>query len=149
MLELLKIVDDEKIELIEKKMVGRTRGLYCNNTILLDSRMTSVEKRCTLGEELGHHFTTVGDIVDQTQIKNVKTEGTARKWGYERLVPLHLLAEAINYKIQNRYDLADYLNVSEEYLEKAINYYKSRYGLYCRFNEYTIFFEPLRLMKNL
>ena len=32
------------------------------------------EKACVLAEELGHHYTTVGDIIDQKESENRKQE---------------------------------------------------------------------------
>lgn len=147
MIELLQMIEDENIELVETNMTGRNKGFYIDKTIFIDRKMTSIEKKCTLAEELGHHFTTVGDITDQTKVENRKQERIARKWGYERTVPISDLAEAINYKVRSRYEMAEYLEVTEEYLEEAIKYYKQKYGQFCYFNEYMLCFEPFALIK--
>lgn len=42
----------------------RIKGLYCDGTIAVKHDMNSIEKACTLAEEMGHHNTTVGDIID-------------------------------------------------------------------------------------
>ena len=145
--KLLQMIKNEKIEFLEKDMTGRNKGFYSDNVLMIDQKMLIPEKRCTISEELGHHFKTFGDITDQSKIENRKQEKKARAWGYEHLVPLTLLAEAINYPCLNKIDLAEYLDVTEEYLLEAISYYKSKYGLYVNINEYTIWFEPLRLIK--
>ena len=149
MTELLQMIEDENIELLEVNMRGRNKGFYINRTIFIDKKMCSADKRCKLAEELGHHFMTVGDITDQTKVENRKQERIARKWGYDELVPLHKLAEAINYPCQSKTELAEYLDVPEEYLLEAVNYYKQKYGPFCYFNDYCIWFEPLRLIKRL
>ncbi|MDF2530875.1 MAG: hypothetical protein K0Q65_456 [Clostridia bacterium] len=147
LLDLQQIIDDEKIEVIEKNMTGKNKGFYADNTMMLDTKMSSSEKRCKIGEELGHHFTSAGDIISQDTILNVKQERKARVWGYENLVPLNLLVEAINYPCQSKRDLAEYFLVTECYIEEALDHYKARYGDKMTFNEYIISFKPLRIIK--
>ena len=49
------------------------KGLYCNSTVAISKSIsTQAEKSCILAEELGHHYTTVGDIIDQTKVSNRK-----------------------------------------------------------------------------
>ena len=49
----------------------RIKGLYCDGVVALDKRMeTETEKKCILAEELGHHYTAVGNIVDQSSVSN-------------------------------------------------------------------------------
>ena len=52
--------------------------------------MDSVTTADTLAEELGHHYTTVGDILDQTNVSNRKQERLARVWAYNRRIGLTL-----------------------------------------------------------
>lgn len=40
------------------------------------------------------------------------------------------------------YEIAEYLDVTETYLSKAIQCYRSKYGLYTFFDNYIIYFEP-------
>ena len=62
---------------------GKTSGLYVDNNIALSSSLkTTDEKACVLAEELGHHHTTVGNIVDLTSSGNRKQERQARVWAY-------------------------------------------------------------------
>lgn len=74
-----------------------------------------------LAEEVGHYHTTTGDILDLTSIENRKQELRARSWAYERLIPISKIIEAHKLHIVNRYELADFLNVTEEFLDAALN----------------------------
>lgn len=49
---------------------------------------TTTEKSCILAEELGHHYTTVGCILDQTNSQNRKQERQARLWAYNKQIGL-------------------------------------------------------------
>ena len=43
--------------------------------------------------------------------------------------------------------MAEYLDVTEEYLEEAIDCYKAKYGLYASVDNYIIYFEPFVVIK--
>ncbi|MCT8978270.1 ImmA/IrrE family metallo-endopeptidase [Clostridium sp. CX1] len=139
------LVEAEKIGLKvkEKPLNYGFKGLYKNNKIIIDKKVVSdAEKRCILAEEIGHHFKTFGNILDQSDVSNVKKEKIARNWAYEKLVGIVSLINAFNLGIRNRYELAEHLNVTEEFLEEAILHYKEKYGMYCEIDTYLVYFEP-------
>lgn len=144
---MIKALEDElqeqNLEIIEVNFKGKLKGLYSDNTIALDSKIdTESEKNCVLAEEIGHHYTSYGDILDQNNIKSIKQEKRARNWGYEKLVRLSDLICAFEKGLRNKAELADYLNITEEFLEKAIEHYKEKYGICHEIDNYTIYFEP-------
>lgn len=144
--ELLDEVNEEGIEIFENNYIGKMKGLYVDGTITLNTNLTNnTERKCTLIEELGHHKRTYGDIRDQTKIENRKQERIARAWGFERLVNLVKIIEAKKEGIRNRYELAEYLGVTEEFLISTLKYYKDRYGKMCFVEDYIIEFEPLEV----
>jgi hypothetical protein len=101
-----------------------------------------------LAEELGHHYTTAGDILDQSQLNNRKQEKRARRWGYQKLVPLVKLVQAYKEGANNRFELADFLGVTEDFLEDAIKQYKEKYGTFHRIDDkYCICFDPLWILE--
>lgn len=127
-------------------------GLYVEmgraEVILIDRRITAkAEKTCILAEELGHYHTTSGDILDLTDVRNRKQEKRARNWGYEKLIPLQSFVEASKEGVRNQYELAEFLEVTEEFLEEAIAHYKEKYGLYVEWTSYLIYFDPLGVLK--
>lgn len=118
------------------------KGFYYDGNIAIERDMTSTEKTCVLAEELGHHHTTVGDILDQSSAANRKQELRARLWAYNRLIGLHGIISAYKAGCCNAHEVAEYLDVTEEFLQEALKCYRSKYGLYTQFDNYTIFFEP-------
>lgn len=121
-----------------------TKGLYCDNVIAISKRIaTTAEKACVLAEELGHYYTSSGNILDQSKVENRKQEKKARRWAYENLVGIIKIIEAYKAGCRNRYELAEFLEVTEEFLEEAITYYKEKYGMYYQIDNYIIYFEPL------
>lgn len=146
--ELLKYVEENNIELIEIPLHGKLKGLYGDNIIAINNKLeTSVEKACILAEELGHYHTSSGNILDQTDIRNKKQEKRARCWSYEKLVDILDLINAFKYGINNRYELAEYLDVTEEFLEDTIAHYYRKYGTYCEVGNYVVYFNPLAVLE--
>ena len=94
---------------------GNLKGLYVDQNIALSDQLeTSAEKACILAEELGHHYTSVGNILDISDPANAKQERQARMWTYERLIGLRGLIDA----------------------------YHSKYGVCTKYQNYYIMFEP-------
>jgi len=96
---------------------------------------------------MGHYHTSSGNILDQKQITSVKQEKRARNWAYEKLVPLKGFIQAYKVAILNRYELAEFLEVTEDFLDQAIDHYKEKYGLYTEWEDYLIYFDPLGVLK--
>ena len=76
------------IDVVEYLFRNKTiKGLYCDGTAAISNDIdTNVERACVLAEEMGHHFTSAGDIIDQADIQNRKQEFRARMWAYNELV---------------------------------------------------------------
>ena len=125
---------------------GRIKG----KDIYLRKDMNTAEKSCVLAEELGHYYTTVGDILDMNVSENRKQERQARLWGYNRVIGLFGLIRAYEHGCKDKYEIAEYLDVTEEYLEDCINCYQDKYGEYKTVDNYTIYFIPnLMILKKL
>ena len=92
---------------------GRIKG----KDIYLRKDMNTAEKSCVLAEELGHYYTTVGDILDMNVSENRKQERQARLWGYNRVIGLFGLIRAYEHGCKDKYEIAEYLDVTEEYLD--------------------------------
>ena len=124
------------------------KGLYCDGVIAIREDMTIPEKTCALAEELGHHETSVGNILDMTSAVNRKQERQARLWAYNKQIGLIGLVRAFEHGCQNRFEIAEYLEVTEEFLEECIECYRNKYGICKRVDNYVVYFIPqLSMMK--
>ena len=103
---------------------------------------TSTEKACVLAEELGHHHTSVGNIIDMENASNRKQERQARIWGYNKLIGLNGIISTFEAGCQSVHEAAEFLEVTEEYLLDAIEYYRDKYGICTEIKEYIIYFIP-------
>lgn len=121
----------------------RIKGLYCNGTIAIRKDIaTSAEKACVLAEELGHHYTSVGDIIDMENTQNRKQERQARFWAYNKLIGLKGIIQAYEAGCQNCYEIAEYLEVTEEYLQECIECYRDKYGIGIDIDGFYVMFIP-------
>lgn len=103
---------------------------------------TQTEKSCVLAEELGHYHTTYGDILDLDNVQNRKQEFRARMWGYDRLIGLKGIIQTYKRGCRNPAEMAEELDVTEEYLLEALNAYRSKFGTRTTADGYVIYFEP-------
>lgn len=118
-------------------------GLYCDGTIGINKSIdTTIEKTCVLAEELGHHHTSVGNILDMNDVRNRKQERQARLWGYNKLIGLSGIINAFRAGCHNRHEIAEFLDVTEEYLQECIDCYRDKYGVYTIVDNYIIYFIP-------
>ena len=123
---------------------GRIRG----NRILIRSTIdTRCQKAAVLCEEIGHYETAVGNILDQSVTANRKQELRGRIWAYNRLIGLTGILRAYKMGCCNRYEVAECLDVPEDTLQEALDYYHSRYGICTQVDNYVIYFEPLGVME--
>ena len=136
--------DAEGVTIYDRKFHSpRIKGLYCDGNIAVsDSLNTDAEKACVLSEELGHYHTTEGIILELSDTTNRKQELRARLWGYNKLIGLHGIISCYKEGCQTAYDMAEHLGVTEEFLLEALQCYRSKYGIYTKFDNYVIFFEP-------
>lgn len=124
------------------------KGLYFDGNIALERKMSQTEKSCVLAEELGHYYTTSGNILDQTDVSNRKQEYRARLYGFNLKIGLMGLIRAFEHGCRSASDIAEYLDVTEEYLQEAIDCYRSKYGMCTTVDNYAIYFIPaLGVMK--
>lgn len=121
----------------------KIKGLYLDKHIAISKDIsTDTEKACILAEELGHHYTATGNILDQSTVENRKQEMRGRIVAYNKLVGLRGIVDAYLHHCQSISESAEYLEVTEEFLIDSLNYYRNKYGVYTKLDNYVIFFQP-------
>lgn len=106
------------IEGIYFKVPGLSPTIGINKNIVSDTR----KYISILAEELGHHFTSIGDLsaecITYTQkINKSRQEKRARIWAANYLISDKEINGAILQNIGNIYDLAIHFNVTEEIIK--------------------------------
>lgn len=111
----------EHLIIEERPMIND--GLYADGCVWINQDMPTNRKACVLAEEVGHYETSSGNILDQTDTGNRKQELTARKWAYNKVVPEEKISEAISAGYTEVWEIADHLDVDEQFLREALKYY--------------------------
>ena len=82
------------------------------------------DEKIRLAHELGHCIT--GSFYNRYSEFDImaKSEHKAEKWAIKKLVPEDELQNAFKQGIVEPWNLAEYFNVTEDFIIKAVNYYK-------------------------
>ena len=137
------LVEADNNNLIAKeKPLKAHKGLIDGRNIAIKKDMTETEKKCVMAEELGHYYTATGEILDQSSVTNRQQELRGRAFAYNKLVGLTGIVGAYKHGCASLTESAEYLDVTEEFLTEALNYYKTKYGKGARIDNHIIYFEP-------
>ena len=128
--------------IIKEKDLPVNKGRIKGNKIAIRRNLSTKEKCCVLAEELGHCYTTVGNILDQSDEWSRKQEQQARFWAYNKLIGLNGIVNSYKHGCHNLYEMAEYLDVTESFLADALERYRSKYGVFTTLDNYIIYFEP-------
>lgn len=105
------------------------KAVYLNlgNRVLMILNPTDkqAEMACLLAEELGHHKTAPRCRLTYKTIEDAKAEARARRWAHRRILPPDRILGALRAGIRERWELAEYLDVTEEFLDEALEDYES------------------------
>lgn len=104
------------------------KGLYKNKRIAIDKYILRREKKCTLGEELGHHYTSAGNILDMRLANSRKQERMAREWGANKLINYDDFIRVCKI-YDNIYQIAEELDVTYDVVETYYAYLYRTYAL--------------------
>lgn len=136
MRSLLELAEKENILIEDFDFQGSFLGLYIKYPghipiILLDKRLPycSPLTRCVLAEEIGHHFTMLGDSVRQRanyidRLKVSKIEKAALKWAGKFLIPDEDLYKTLKRGQPSIYELAQNFNVTEDFIRTRLQIFK-------------------------
>lgn len=139
--ELLIEADDNNLIVKEKPLLAN-KGRIKGDHIAIKHDLLTSEKACVLAEELGHHFTTTGNIINQNCEADIKQERRARKWAYDKLVGLDGIIACHNRMCRSITDMATELNVTEQFIQESIQYLRDKYGVGVKYGKYIIVFYP-------
>lgn len=142
--ELLTEGQRSQIKIVENySFKSNCKGMNVGSNIVLSKKINSNKERtCILAEELGHYYTSTGDILDAEEVANRKQELHARIWAFDRLIGLSGIIRCFKAGCHNMHEMAEFLDVTESFFDEAIHYYHLKYGCYVRMSNYIIYFDP-------
>lgn len=141
---LLEEAANDDVYIIENaNFKSKAAGLIRGSVIGLNRNITTNRKRsCVLAEELGHYHTTVGDIIGQSSVSDIKQELRARAWAYNKMIGLSGIISAYEVGCRTLSDMAEHLDVTEDFLSDALRHYTDKYGICTQLDNYIIYFKP-------
>lgn len=139
--QLLVMSDDLGLIAKEKDLQAYDGRIKGNRIAIRKTIPTNQKKACVLAEELGHYYTSSGDILDDS-IMSMKQERKARLWAYDTQIGLSGLIKAKYAGCQSPYEIAEYLDVTQEFLAECIQCYREKYGTHVKCGDFIILFDP-------
>ena len=141
---LLEEARQKGLTVIEKYpfLSPRIRGLCCDDTIALNAQIdTEAERTVILCEELTHATRQTGNILNDPRM-----EHRARQLSFDRLISPEGLVHAYLGGCREAWEFAEYLGVTQEFLAKAMENYRARFGTLKKVSyngqDYALSFEP-------
>lgn len=145
--QLTSIIPDVKVT-YDHLMPKALAGLYSTNRIRLNARNDYYKNVEVLAEEIGHHYTSFGDISDYSNINSMKQEHRARRYAIKLILPLEKLIECYHSDVWgDKYEICTHLEITPEYFDSAVKDYIKKFGHYVKYDGYKISFEPLSIKK--
>lgn len=129
LLELYQLADAEHIPIYSFDL-PQTQSLSLMNNdgscaVAIDpfGLNSTKDEKIRLAHELGHCVT--GSFYNRYSDFDIKakSEYKADKWAIKKLIPKDELQAAFEQGYTEPWDLAEYFNVTEEFISKAVNYY--------------------------
>lgn len=130
---LFHLAEIEGIGVFFAVLPGPLLGLYDNRVeglpiILLHEKIRRNQRllRCILAEELGHHFTSSGNLLAFACTQNclyIKQEMQAAWWAAQHLVPFERLKKCINSGLFSTWELAEHFDVTERFMGTSLMLY--------------------------
>ena len=147
--ELLKEADSVGLIVKEKPFQSGDGRIFKNRIAVRRNIPTQKEKSCILAEEIGHYYTTAGDILDQSSINNRKQESIARTWAYNKMIGLTGIINSYEHGCRSKHEISEYLGVPERFLNEALERYRQKYGERVTIGNYIISFEPILIVNKI
>ena len=132
--KLYSIADKENISVFNARM--KNKAIICevdnNYYIGLNYRKmdNSVQEKEILAEELGHYYCNALYNINSDATTIRKKEYRAKKWAFQALIPYQVLLSLKEQGYTAIYDIAEKLDVSQELVETAYNYYLENQYIY-------------------
>lgn len=107
--------------IFDKRMPDGQKGLYIDRSIYLNPRQPKKELVGIIAEKISHYLTSSGNITNQRTIESRKQERKARDIGNMLAISPIELVECFKFGCTTIWDCADYLQISLQTLQEALD----------------------------
>lgn len=125
---LYRIADKSGIE-VDRLSLPLNKSVSVNSQgnlfVALDNKLTGAEERVCLAHELGHCETmSFYNVYSPCDVRG-KHERRADLWAIKKLIPHSQLQSALKRGYSDIYSLAEYFNVTTDFMQKAVEFYRT------------------------
>ena len=126
LLQLYKIALDNDI-LVDNFNTKEIESFSMPNIVVLNEEKLHTNKniKVHLAHELGHCQTGSFYNINTLETRE-RMEHRANKWAIKNLIPFSALINALKSGITERWELAEHFDVTEDFINKAINLYEDK-----------------------
>ena len=132
---------DNLTYIFDDNMPEKNKGLYIDSTIYLNKNQSESDLYSTVAEEIGHHLTSYGDIIDQSVADSRRQEKKARFIASLMTVSLDGLIDCSKNGLMYDYECAEFLGVTLNNFQEAIELYKEKLGMRFDYKNYRFSFK--------
>ena len=127
LMELYDIALGNDVEVYDKKL-NTMKAFSLPGSIVIDSKQlpTTAELKVCFAHELGHELKSAFYNIRNTLETRGRQEERATRWAVDTLVPADLLLSVIEKGYTEIYELAEYFNVTEDFIRDAIRIHQQR-----------------------
>lgn len=112
-------------------------------TILINAKLSATNQKEVYKHELSHINNSDFEKFDCDSIEQEAHKYQSRLWAYDKWVGLQGIISAFKARRMMEHEMAEFLNVTEEFLKEAIDCYRNKYGVTTSIDNYIIGFEPV------
>lgn len=127
--EIYEEADENDVMILEHK-IGARKSIITHTqdttAIAINSKLieTAAEEKTIIMHEMGHHYTGAYYTEHSKFELKCRKEYRAHRCSIMRYLPLEELQEAVNKGYTEIYELAEYFDVTEDFILTAIDIYK-------------------------
>lgn len=143
---------DNDVMILSNSLPKEMDGYYYSNTeyniksiTLSDKIETTAHKTCVLAEEIEHYITTPFNLFEMPKALQDRYERIAKLNATQRLMPIEKLIRADKKGVCDQYELADFLNLTVDFVTNGLTLYRDYYGISKRHLNYTVYFIPFKI----
>ena len=128
--KLYSIADKEKIDVYNYKMQKEKARIISDETgtaifMNYSDIGSSIEEKELITEELGHYYYSSFYSINSPLSEISRCEYKSKKWKFLTLCPVSSFQRCFSKGLKSSYEIAEELNVSEQTVTDAYNYYVS------------------------
>lgn len=126
--DLYAIADKNNISVYHFPLGSSIKSMSVPGAIGMDADHieTTAEEQTMLAHELGHCVTGSFYTGNSPHELKAQKEYRANKWAVQTLIPFTELSEAFQNDITDPWELAEYFNVSRDFINFTIKYYEDK-----------------------